>query len=184
MSGPAGEGVRATAKGDAEAAPDVGSLQAHSSEQHVVEVKDSQAQEKVASGGSGQAANGGGSAGSSSPDADGGDTPPEPSIVQIGYRDILKEFSLLGWTAFGGPSAHIGLFQRVGRRAAGSPRRVPPAWAAMPACARHWVLAPCALRPSTASQAGWLQAGARHGCSLTASPNPPPRAPSPVRSAW
>lgn len=45
--------------------------------------------------------------------ADQGDAPAEPVIVQITYMDIFKEFSLMGWTAFGGPSAHIGLFQRV-----------------------------------------------------------------------
>lgn len=39
----------------------------------------------------------------------------EPGPVQyvdVTYWDITKEFSLLGWIAFGGPAAHIGLFQR------------------------------------------------------------------------
>jgi chromate transporter len=29
----------------------------------------------------------------------------------ISYKEIAKEYSLLGWTAFGGPAAHIGLFE-------------------------------------------------------------------------
>ncbi|KAL3680672.1 hypothetical protein R1sor_023628 [Riccia sorocarpa] len=33
-------------------------------------------------------------------------------IVEVGYSDIAKQFSLLGWTAFGGPSAHIALFEK------------------------------------------------------------------------
>jgi hypothetical protein len=35
--------------------------------------------------------------------------------ADVGYRDIAKQFSILGWTAFGGPAAHIGMFQRVSR---------------------------------------------------------------------
>jgi hypothetical protein len=34
--------------------------------------------------------------------------------TDVTYGDIFKQFSILGWTAFGGPAAHIGLFQRVG----------------------------------------------------------------------
>uniref|UniRef100_A0A383W4R4 Chromate transporter n=1 Tax=Tetradesmus obliquus TaxID=3088 RepID=A0A383W4R4_TETOB len=30
----------------------------------------------------------------------------------VSYGDIAKQFSILGWTAFGGPAAHIGMFQR------------------------------------------------------------------------
>lgn len=37
----------------------------------------------------------------------------EVEYADVTYLDILKQFSLLGWTAFGGPAAHIGLFQRV-----------------------------------------------------------------------
>ncbi|KAG6546492.1 hypothetical protein Mapa_012041 [Marchantia paleacea] len=37
---------------------------------------------------------------------------PAEEIVDIGYKDIAKQFSLLGWTAFGGPSAHIALFEK------------------------------------------------------------------------
>ena len=37
-----------------------------------------------------------------------------PSIVErVTYVDIAKQFSLLGWTASGGPAAHIGIMQRV-----------------------------------------------------------------------
>jgi chromate transporter len=32
----------------------------------------------------------------------------------VTWMDIVKQFSILGWTAFGGPAAHIGLMQRVG----------------------------------------------------------------------
>ena len=31
----------------------------------------------------------------------------------VSYRGIARQFSLLGWTAFGGPAAHIGIMQRV-----------------------------------------------------------------------
>jgi hypothetical protein len=37
----------------------------------------------------------------------------EELFVRVTYWDIFKQFSILGWTAFGGPAAHIGLFQRV-----------------------------------------------------------------------
>jgi hypothetical protein len=33
--------------------------------------------------------------------------------VDVTYGDIFRQFTILGWTAFGGPAAHIGLFQRV-----------------------------------------------------------------------
>lgn len=44
--------------------------------------------------------------------------PPAPAtevdqLANVGYVDILKEFSLMGWVAFGGPAAHIALFQKV-----------------------------------------------------------------------
>lgn len=38
--------------------------------------------------------------------------PEEEKLAQVGYIDILKQFSLLGWVAFGGPAAHIALFQK------------------------------------------------------------------------
>lgn len=37
----------------------------------------------------------------------------EEQYALVTYGDIFKQFSILGWTAFGGPAAHIGLFQRV-----------------------------------------------------------------------
>eukprot|EP00882_Tetradesmus_deserticola_P027131 GHRQ01029998.1.p1 GENE.GHRQ01029998.1~~GHRQ01029998.1.p1 ORF type:complete len:187 (+),score=69.32 GHRQ01029998.1:572-1132(+) len=32
--------------------------------------------------------------------------------ADVSYADIAKQFSILGWTGFGGPAAHIGMFQR------------------------------------------------------------------------
>lgn len=29
------------------------------------------------------------------------------------YREIAKHFGILGWTSFGGPAAHIAMFQKV-----------------------------------------------------------------------
>lgn len=31
----------------------------------------------------------------------------------VSYADIAKHFGVLGWTAFGGPSAHLGMFQQL-----------------------------------------------------------------------
>lgn len=45
----------------------------------------------------------------------------QDQLAQVTYADIFKQFSLLGWTAFGGPAAHIGLFQRVGWLAGDAP---------------------------------------------------------------
>lgn len=36
-----------------------------------------------------------------------------PQVVRVGYRDIAKNWALLGYTAFGGPAAHIGIFQKA-----------------------------------------------------------------------
>jgi hypothetical protein len=33
--------------------------------------------------------------------------------VHVSYMDIVKNFFLMGWVAFGGPTAHIGFFQKV-----------------------------------------------------------------------
>lgn len=42
------------------------------------------------------------------------ETAVEPQgYVSASYGDIARQFVLLGWTAFGGPAAHIGLFQKV-----------------------------------------------------------------------
>ena len=46
-------------------------------------------------------------------DAKGIAVPAEEEYLDVTYGDIFKQFSILGWTAFGGPAAHIGLFQRV-----------------------------------------------------------------------
>ena len=37
----------------------------------------------------------------------------EPPLVKASYKDIFWSFVLMGWTAFGGPAAHIGLFEKV-----------------------------------------------------------------------
>ena len=37
----------------------------------------------------------------------------EAPLVKASYRDIFWSFVLMGWTAFGGPAAHIGIFQKV-----------------------------------------------------------------------
>ncbi|GMH33315.1 hypothetical protein BSKO_01149 [Bryopsis sp. KO-2023] len=39
--------------------------------------------------------------------------PEEPTTTTAGFWDIFKQFVLLGWTAFGGPAAHVALFQKV-----------------------------------------------------------------------
>lgn len=36
----------------------------------------------------------------------------EPPYADVTFLDIFKQFSILGWIAFGGPAAHIGLFQK------------------------------------------------------------------------
>ena len=41
---------------------------------------------------------------------DGGESGPK-TYAEVGFGDIFKQFVLLGWTAFGGPAAHIALFQ-------------------------------------------------------------------------
>ena len=37
----------------------------------------------------------------------------EPPLVKASYKDIFWSFVLMGWTAFGGPAAHIGIFEKV-----------------------------------------------------------------------
>ncbi len=39
--------------------------------------------------------------------------PPIEGIVQASLWDLFRQWVFLGWTAFGGPSAHIALFQKV-----------------------------------------------------------------------
>lgn len=33
------------------------------------------------------------------------------SFVSVEFADIIQYFTLMGWTAFGGPQAHIGMFE-------------------------------------------------------------------------
>ena len=40
-----------------------------------------------------------------------GAPPAAPPVVT--YKDLFLRFVLLGWIAFGGPTAHIALFQKV-----------------------------------------------------------------------
>jgi hypothetical protein len=35
------------------------------------------------------------------------------SFASIEYADIVRYFTLMGWAAFGGPQAHIGMFETV-----------------------------------------------------------------------
>ena len=37
----------------------------------------------------------------------------EAPYAIIGYKDIFRQFVMLGWTAFGGPQAHIAVFIKV-----------------------------------------------------------------------
>lgn len=49
------------------------------------------------------------------------DSPEDPLLeqeqhstyAQVAYRDIVTNFGLMGWTAFGGPQAHVALFETV-----------------------------------------------------------------------
>lgn len=34
-------------------------------------------------------------------------------LVKASFKDIFYSFVLMGWTAFGGPAAHIGIFQKA-----------------------------------------------------------------------
>ena len=43
-----------------------------------------------------------------------GEEPVEPEMVDdVSLAQIVKEFSVMGWVAFGGPTAHLGFFQKV-----------------------------------------------------------------------
>ena len=35
------------------------------------------------------------------------------SGAEVSYGDIFKQFAVLGWTAFGGPAAHLGMFEKT-----------------------------------------------------------------------
>ena len=45
-------------------------------------------------------------------DAEAGAEAPK-AYAQVGFAEIFTQFVLLGWTAFGGPQAHIALFQKI-----------------------------------------------------------------------
>lgn len=59
--------------------------------------------------------------GDPSADAAGQELQQPEQYADVTYADIFKQFSILGWTAFGGPAAHIGLFQRVSCRSRKQP---------------------------------------------------------------
>lgn len=52
--------------------------------------------------------------------ADGGDLERplmgEREEADVGWSALTKNWLFLGWTAFGGPAAHIGFFQKVGQK--------------------------------------------------------------------
>lgn len=98
----------------------------------------------------------GGSGGSGdAKDADAGGDAAAPAIVdRVSYADIAKQFSLLGWTAFGGPAAHIGIMQRVRGLAAAARART--ASAARPTALA--AAAPGAGAPCTSTSAAGITA--------------------------
>lgn len=36
------------------------------------------------------------------------------AFVHASYKELINNFLMMGWTAFGGPQAHIGMFETVG----------------------------------------------------------------------
>ena len=42
-----------------------------------------------------------------------GDAEVQTEYASVSYAELTKNFVLMGWTAFGGPSAHIALFETV-----------------------------------------------------------------------
>ena len=54
----------------------------------------------------------------------------EPLVRPASYKEIAKYFGILGWTAFGGPAAHVAMFQKASQAAAAAGG---PPWLAFPA---------------------------------------------------
>ena len=54
-----------------------------------------------------------GSADAATPLLGGDEESPHGSTVAVTHQGILTEWVLLGWTAFGGPAAHVGIFRKV-----------------------------------------------------------------------
>jgi chromate transporter len=82
----------------------------------------------------------------------------ETPYRDISYAEIAKEYSLLGWTAFGGPAAHIGLFERrlVNRRR----------WVSPPIFAELFALCQCLPGPASTQLSfamGTVKKGLRGG---------------------
>jgi chromate transporter len=76
----------------------------------------------------------------------------------ISYAEIAKEYSILGWTAFGGPAAHIGLFERrlVQKRR----------WVSSPIFAELFALCQCLPGPASTQLSfamGTVKRGTRGG---------------------
>lgn len=61
--------------------------------------------------GSGQSA----ATGLAAPLLDGPDSTIGTDAQTVSYKGIAEQFSWLGWAGFGGPSAHVSLFQKVPR---------------------------------------------------------------------
>jgi chromate transporter len=37
----------------------------------------------------------------------------QAAVVEATYRELIKHWFILGWVAFGGPAAHVGMFQKL-----------------------------------------------------------------------
>ena len=54
-----------------------------------------------------------GSAGAAAPLLDSDVDASPPQVTEVTHAGIFHQWVFLGWTAFGGPSAHIGIFRKV-----------------------------------------------------------------------
>ena len=66
--------------------------------------------------------------------------PPAAAPV-VTYKDLFLRFALLGWIAFGGPTAHIALFQKVQACSPGGPLPKHASWHAL--ATSLWVSVVC-----------------------------------------